>query len=682
MKKNEKGFTLIEILAVIIILGILLVIAVPSISNYISDSRKNAYISTAKEYIKEAQKKVSSSDYKFYDRDTSYYIDIKELPLESGGESPYGEWIQAYVVVTYIPKDKWEYYWVSVDSAGMKVDITKEDDLDVDDIYQSTKLYVNEQAPAGTRNNVEIYESGKDVNETTQKIIVDQEVADECYSYKLNTSNKTATITYYQISCGVDLMIPSVIEVGNDQYTITEIYQYAFYRMEIESVIIPKSVTTIGASAFANNKKLSRVVLPPGLVTISDSAFSGCNLPSIKFPNTLKTIGARAFRNNKITNVVVPDSVTSLGACAFCDNPIPNPSFLYVTKNGVTDYSKIRGYIGDLSEFSDKKFIIPAEVNGVALTSIESSAFYSMSLGGWEVVIPDTVTNIGSSAFNASGIAKVNLPDGLKTIGSSAFYNNRLTNIVIPDSVTSIGALAFNVNRTTDPEQMYIYKRTSSGIDYSTIIGYSGNNRKNVVIPPEKNGVALKTIAGSAFRYLSLTGGITIPSSVTKIEQLAFNLNNLTYVDNGDGVRDKGPFVYNRKSDGTIDYTSLNCYAGYQTASVTVPSNVTRIENYAFYYTYIKAVTIPEGVTYIGTGAFELCKLGKTVTIPSTVTTIGASAFAKRVNWTTQNSTLEKIINKTNRSFNWQSITAGPSAATFKTGTVENWYGDIEVVKE
>ncbi len=683
MIKNEKGFTLIEILAVIIILGILLVIAVPSVSNYISDSRKHAYITTAKEYIKEAQKKVSSFEYEFYDRDTSYYIDIKNLPLESGGESPYGDWIQAYVVVTYVPKDKWEYYWVSVDSAGMKVDLTKEDDLDIDDIYQSTKLYINEEAPAGTRNNVEIHgaESG-DIVETTQRIIVDQETADECYSYRLYENDKTAEITFYNIDCGVDLMIPSVIEVGDDQYTITSIYQYAFYNMAIESVIIPKTVTTIGTSAFAGNKALTRVVLPPGLITISSTAFSGCSLPSIKLPNTLKTIGARAFRNNKITNVNIPESVTSLGACAFCDNPIPNPSFLYVVTNGVTDYSRIRGYIGDLSEFHDKKFIIPAEVNGVPLTTIESSAFYSMSLSGWEVVIPDTVTEIKSSAFNASKIAKVNLPDGLVTIGDSAFYNNSLTEIIIPDSVTSIGTLAFNINQTTNRDQMYIYKRTADGIDYSTIIGYSGKNRANVEIPPSKNGVALKTIANGAFRYLGLTGGIVIPDTVTSISHLAFNLNNLTYVDNGDGVTDKGPFVYNRNEDGSINYKSLNCYAGYQTANVTVPSNVERIEKYAFYYTYIKGVTIPEGVKFIGDSAFELCKIDKSVTIPSTVETIGASAFAKRVNWTTQNSTLEKIINKTNRAFNWQSITAGPSPATFKTGTVENWYGDIEVTSE
>lgn len=49
MKKN--GFTLIELLSVIIILGILMIIAIPSVTKYISDSRKNAYVDTAKKII-------------------------------------------------------------------------------------------------------------------------------------------------------------------------------------------------------------------------------------------------------------------------------------------------------------------------------------------------------------------------------------------------------------------------------------------------------------------------------------------------------------------------------------------------------------------------------------------------------------------------------------------------------
>ena len=48
---NKKGFTLIELLAVIVILGVILVIAIPSISAAILNSRKNAYVATANEFV-------------------------------------------------------------------------------------------------------------------------------------------------------------------------------------------------------------------------------------------------------------------------------------------------------------------------------------------------------------------------------------------------------------------------------------------------------------------------------------------------------------------------------------------------------------------------------------------------------------------------------------------------------
>lgn len=45
--KNEKGLTLVELLAVIVILGIIAAIAVPSIGNIIQNTRENAFVADA-----------------------------------------------------------------------------------------------------------------------------------------------------------------------------------------------------------------------------------------------------------------------------------------------------------------------------------------------------------------------------------------------------------------------------------------------------------------------------------------------------------------------------------------------------------------------------------------------------------------------------------------------------------
>ena len=677
---NKKGFTLIELLAVITIVGVLIMASTPAVSLVVDNVRKNTYLNVARNYIRAGKTKINGNDFDIsWDTDTTYYIHINNFEMEKGeGQSPYAEFEDAYVVVIYTGEGKnlFYYYWASKDKAGYRMDVTREDLMNRKSIYHNSNRPLNNRAPVGVRNKIVIIDKNGSMSNASQVLEITAEEADRCYSYEFIESNKTVKLTYYNKNCGSEVRIPGII----DGYTVTEIYSYTFYNMGLTGVVIPGSVKKIGSNAFSNNK-LTSVVLPHGLETIDSEAFMNNKLPSVYLPDGLKTIGSRSFKKNEITSYDIPNSVTSLGSCAFCDNPIPNPSFLYAKNNdGSTNYAVIRGYIGDLSEFENKRFLIPGNVNGVPLTTIESSAFYRMGLSDWEVVIPDTVTTIKSSALSMNGLAKVNLPSNLQTIGDSAFYSNHISQLSIPASVTSIGSLAFNDNRVTGGDDLWIYERTSSGINYSKIIGYSGANRSNITIPPSKNGKNLTTIGGSALRYLSLTGGVTIPSTVNSIGTLAFALNKLDWVDNGDGDK-TGPFVYSRNSDGSINKASLLSYAGYSKSHVDIPSSVKTIQSHAFYYTYTKSVTIPEGVTTIGNNAFELCKLEGTVVIPSTVTSIGQNAFKKQITWTSMNGSLNKIVNKTGRSFNWQSITGGPEAATFETGIVKNWYGNIEVTK-
>ncbi|QKS73283.1 prepilin-type N-terminal cleavage/methylation domain-containing protein [Paenalkalicoccus suaedae] len=51
MLKNQKGLTLVELLAVIVILGIIAAIAIPAIANIIDNSRKDAHIANAEALV-------------------------------------------------------------------------------------------------------------------------------------------------------------------------------------------------------------------------------------------------------------------------------------------------------------------------------------------------------------------------------------------------------------------------------------------------------------------------------------------------------------------------------------------------------------------------------------------------------------------------------------------------------
>lgn len=58
--KNQKGLTLIELLAVIVILGIIAAIAIPSVNTIISNSKKSAHKENARAMIDAARYKVNS----------------------------------------------------------------------------------------------------------------------------------------------------------------------------------------------------------------------------------------------------------------------------------------------------------------------------------------------------------------------------------------------------------------------------------------------------------------------------------------------------------------------------------------------------------------------------------------------------------------------------------------------
>ena len=67
---NKKGFTLIELIAVVVIMSIIAIIATPNIINMIDKGKKDQYITNAKEFISKATYMYKQDKYR---NDTTYF---------------------------------------------------------------------------------------------------------------------------------------------------------------------------------------------------------------------------------------------------------------------------------------------------------------------------------------------------------------------------------------------------------------------------------------------------------------------------------------------------------------------------------------------------------------------------------------------------------------------------------
>lgn len=408
---------------------------------------------------------------------------------------------------------------------------------------------------------------------------------------------------------------------------ILTIYEYAFEGINIESINIPASVTTIDERAIYNCALLGSItvdeknsvydsrdncnaiiktktnelivgcyntVIPNGVKSIANYAFEEVgHLGDVIIPPSVTSIGDYAFKGSFLTGVYLPPSITSIGKYAFAWNSgIKEIVACMTTPPTIAETT----FTSDIVE--NAKLIVPPDTKAKyqaaeywkKFKTIEEgtrggqcgpNAFWTMLNGGVNI------TGTGAMYEYSNVVAKrdwgevntVNIGEGITEVGAYAFVDDKIIKKVsFPSTLTAIGKNAFY--RCSDMEYIWIPKSVTNIDDQAFSGCYSAKliyvEDDNTVYDSRNNCNAIIKTADNELLYGN--PATVIPNTVTSIGVHAFSYcSNLT--------------------------------------KMTIPGSVTGIQRAAFYQTslkelYVEAIEPPVcGVSpFLGVNVAE-CRL-------------------------------------------------------------------------
>ena len=234
------------------------------------------------------------------------------------------------------------------------------------------------------------------------------------------------------------------------------------------------------------------------------------------------------------------------------------------------------------------------------------------------LVIPDSVTKMERKAvFGCINLKTVKLPAGLKEIPYGCFEACGLTELSLPEGLEKIGGRAFSVKNpifssgSESVKQSYIEPNTIIfEITPSQDLPYIEQYYTDVVIP-----ASVKEIGEKAFRGCRRLKNITLEGVPETIEKDAFD-DTAWYHAKADGPVYLGNILVDYKGTMPEDYT------------LYIPATVKGIAARAFGgQKNLKAVIIPDGVSFLGVGIFLNCSSLSEIRLPSDLERIPLNTF-------------------------------------------------------
>lgn len=380
--------------------------------------------------------------------------------------------------------------------------------------------------------------------------------------------------------------------------------KYAFYDCDnLETVYIYTFVTDVGGSAFESCDKLTTVNLCEYIKYIEPKAFYNCpNLTDIYYADDDEAWADVIVGDDNDALTKATMHYTFLNAEDVSGTWGDNLTW-HLTQKGVLTisgtgpmYDPVEDEVSMSMPWKGRAITKVIIEDGV--TSISTAAFSNVVHDYddlTEVVIPNTVTHIGSNAFAFCNIERIDIPDSVKTIGSVAFANcTNLAEIKIGANVESIGESAFY--GSAELTDIFVDKNNNNYIsvdgilfnkEQTELICYPAKKPGDVYVIPER----VKSLGAGAFANNSTLKKVVMHDGITVIPGSAF----------------------------------YQCVA---LEEINIPKTVTHIGSSAFKVCIkLKRVIIPDGVTIIAGSTFDNCHSLEYVDLGNSVTEVRNKAF-------------------------------------------------------
>ena len=455
-----------------------------------------------------------------------------------------------------------------------------------------------------------------------------------------------ATIKGTAYSASVSLAV-------QDEFTIESFTLTAYNGDGIEKdgekgvVIIPdgKNIMAIGERAFADNTKITKVIIPQTVTEIGERAFVGCT--------NLKEVCFVSDEDDDYTNPkFVSDSELKLirkYAFKGCESletlDLRHCKVISVAHEAFANCVKLKNIIKSsaIGTAYDRAFMGCSSLEEIDLSGLHvagSNVFSGCtSLTG---ITTDKYTAIGDYMFTSLHYVyqEMNYSNGEWEIKSADYEAcNLLDNLVIKTATVGVGAfrgcagitkVEFTNVLDDSPDESIVFNIPDNAFRNCTNLATLTFNGK------------VKSIGAYAFENTALTS-VTLPDGLISLGAGAFGGTNLkSILKGGNDYQISGDFILNKEGKvlllyigtattctipGTVEEIAPNAFAGSSITSLTIPSNIAKIGEGAFRDSSLATITInSNNLTEIPAFAFFGTSLSQ-ITVPSTVTYIGDYAF-------------------------------------------------------